>query len=55
MGIALTIGIMFVFFGFIRYMQENGPCTFLDDIQPGLYVLIGVLVIINCLVHFLLT
>ena len=55
MGIALTIGIMFLFFGFIGYMQEDGPYTFLDRIRPFAYVIIGAMVLINVLVHFLLT
>ena len=54
MGIALTIGITFLLFGFIGCMQEHGPSTFLDDIKPSSYVFIGVLVLINCLIHFLI-
>lgn len=54
MGIALTIGIMLLIFGFIIYMREKGPYTFLDDIHPGMYIVIGAVVLINCLVHFLL-
>lgn len=54
MGIALTIGIMFVFFGIIICMKENGPYTFLDDIHPAMYIVMGVVVLINCLIHFLL-
>ena len=52
MGIALTIGIMFVFFGIIICMTEKGPYTFLDDIHPAMYIVMGVAVLINCLVHF---
>ena len=54
MGIALTIGIMFVFFGIIICMTEKGPYTFLDDIHPAMYIVMGVAVLINCMVHFLL-
>lgn len=54
MGIALTIGIMFVFFGIIICMMEKGPYTFLDEIHPSMYIVMGVAVLINCLVHFLL-
>lgn len=54
MGIALTIGIMFVLFGIIICMTEKGPYTFLDDIHPATYIVMGVAVLINCLVHFLL-
>ena len=54
MGIALTIGIMFVFFGIIICMTEKGPYTFLDDIHPATYIVMGVAVLINCLIHFLL-
>lgn len=51
MGIALTIGIMFLIFGFIAYMQDNGPYTILDDIGPQLYIVIGVVVLINVMIH----
>lgn len=54
MGIVLTIGIMFVFFGIIICMIEKGPYTFLDEIHPVTYIFMGVTVLINCLVHFLL-
>lgn len=54
MGIALTIGIMFVFFGIIICIMEKGPYTFLDEIHPAIYIAMGVAVLINCLVHFLL-
>ena len=54
MGIALTIGIMFLILGFITYMQDNGPYTLLDDISPQMYIFIGVVVLINCLIHFLI-
>jgi hypothetical protein len=53
MGNALTIGIMFLLFGFIGYMQEEGPSTFLDRIHPFAYILLGGMVLINCLIHFL--
>lgn len=52
MGITLTIGIMCVFFGIIICMMEKGPYTFLDDIHPAMYIVMGVAVLINCLVHF---
>lgn len=51
MGIALTIGIMFLIFGIIAYMQDNWPYTELDDIAPQLYIVIGVIVLINCMIH----
>lgn len=51
MGIALTIGIMFLIFGFIDYMQDKGPYTILDDIGPQMYIFIGVVVLINCMIH----
>lgn len=54
MEIALTIGIMFLIFGFIKYMQEDGPSTFLDDLRPVSYILMGALVLINCLIHVLI-
>ena len=54
MGIALTIGIMFVFFGIIICMMEKGPYTFLDEIHPAVYIAIGVMVLINCGIHFLI-
>ena len=54
MGITLTIGIMFVFFGIIICMMEKGPYTFLDEIHPAMYIVTGVVVLINCLVHFLI-
>lgn len=54
MGIALTIGIMCLIFGFIICMMEKGPYTFLDEIHPSMYIVIGVAVLINVLVHFLL-
>ena len=54
MGIALTIGIMFGFFGIIICMTEKGPYTFLDDIHPAMYIVMGATVLINCLVYFLL-
>ncbi len=54
MGIALTIGIMFSIFGVIGWMQNEGPSTFLDDIYPQVYVAIGVMVLINCLIHYLI-
>lgn len=53
MRIALTIGIMFLIFGIIGWIQEDGPYTFLDWIHPCLYVIIGIMVLINCLVCFL--
>jgi hypothetical protein len=55
MGIALTIGIMIVIFGVINYVQKNGPYTILDDIEPGLYIILGVIVLINCFVHYLIS
>lgn len=54
MGIALTIGIMFVFFGIIICIMEKGPHTFLDEIHPAIYIVFGAAVLINCLVHFLI-
>jgi hypothetical protein len=54
MGIALTIGIMFLLFGIIICMTEKGPYTFLDDIHPATYIVMGVAVLINCLVYFML-
>ena len=54
MGVALTIGIMFVFFGIIIGMTEKGQYTFLYDIHPATYIVMGVAVLINCLIHFLL-
>lgn len=54
MDIALTIGIMFVIFGVVGWMQNEGPSTFLDDIYPQAYVVVGVIVLINCLIHFLI-
>lgn len=54
MGIALTIGIVFVIFGVIGWMQNEGPRTFLDDIYPQSYVTLGVMVLIECLVHYLI-
>lgn len=55
MAIALTIGIMFLIFGFIMYMRAHGPYTFIDDINPMAYVVIGVIVLINCGIHFLIS
>lgn len=55
MAIALTIGIMCVFFGFIIYMIEDGPHTFLDDINALSYMIIGIIVLINCGIHFLIS
>lgn len=55
MGIALTIGIMFLLFGFIGYMQDEGPSTFLDRLHPFAYILLGIAVLINCLIHFMTT
>lgn len=54
MGIALTIGIMFVVFGIIDYAQDNGPYTILDKIEPQLYIAFGVAVLVNCLAHYLI-
>lgn len=51
MVIALTIGIMFLIFGTIGYMQEKGPNTILDDIDPQMYIVIGVFVLINLMIH----
>ena len=51
MGIALTIGIMFLIFGTIDYMRDNGPYTILDDIGPQMYIVIGVIVLINIMIH----
>lgn len=55
MGIALTIGIMFVIFGVINYVQDYGPYTIIDDIGPELYITFGVIVLVNCLVHYLIS
>lgn len=54
MSIALTIGIMFLFFGFIGYMQDEGPSTFLDRIHPFEYILISFIILINCFIHYLI-
>lgn len=54
MSIALTIGIMFLLFGFIGIMQEEGPYTFIDRIHPFAYVLIGFIIIVNCFIHYLI-
>ena len=54
MDVALTIGIMFVVFGFIVYMREEGPKTLLDDIHPVAYIIIGAIVLINCGIHVLI-
>ena len=35
-------------------MTEKGHYMFLDDIHPAMYIVMGVVVLINCLVHFLL-
>lgn len=51
MGIALTIGIMFLIFGTIAFIQDNVPYTILDDIAPQSYIVIGVIVLINCMIH----
>ena len=51
MVIALTIGIMFLIFGTIGYMQEEWPNTILDDIDPQMYIVIGVIVLINLMIH----
>ena len=51
MVIALTIGIMFLIFGTIGYMQEEWPSTILDDIDPQMYIVIGVIVLINLMIH----
>lgn len=55
MSIALTIGIMFVVFGVINYIQDNGPYTILDKIGPELYITFGVSVLVNCLAHYLIS
>lgn len=51
MGIALTIGIMFLIFGFIAFMKDKGPYTILDDIGPQLYFVIGVIILLNVMIH----
>ena len=51
MGIALTIGIMLTLIGFFDWMRDEGPCTFIDDFSGIVYMIIGVMVLINCLIH----
>ena len=53
MGIALTIGIMLTLIGFFDWMRDEGPCTFIDDFN-GIYMIAGVIVLINCFIHFLI-
>ena len=55
MGIALTIGIMLTLLGFIWYMRDEGPWTILDDIPSHVYIFIGVIILINCFIHFLIS
>ena len=51
MGIALTIGIMLTLIGFFDWMRDEGPVTFIDDFSGIVYMVIGVIVLINCLIH----
>lgn len=51
MGIALTIGIMLTLIGFFDWMRAEGPATFIDNFSGALYMAIGVIVLINCLIH----
>lgn len=51
MGIALTIGIMLILIGFFDLMRDIGPVTFLDDFSGILYMVLGVIVLINCFIH----
>lgn len=51
MGIALTIGIILTLIGFFDWMRDEGPVTFIDDFSGIVYMVIGVIVLINCLIH----
>ena len=55
MGIALAIGITLILIGFFDWMRDEGPSTFIDDFNGMLYMAIGVMVLINCLIHYLIS
>ena len=55
MSIALTIGIMFVIFGYFDYRREHGRRTIIDDIcNYGTYTFTGIIVLLCCFVHYLI-
>jgi len=55
MSIAITIGIMFLLFGFILFMREDFPIdNIFEELHPRSYLFIGITVLINCLVYYLI-
>ena len=53
MSIALTIGIILTIIGMIGYIQDTYN-TILDNLNYAHALTIGIIVLINCLIHYLI-